>query len=95
MSSHFSVWRFARRLFFVVSATAFAIAPALAADILPLSIFFTNDDILDVRISPSGRHLALTVPATTGRMVLAVVELGTDKPPVVVAQDARADIRSF
>ena len=80
----------------LVVAAALASAPAPAADgPLPIATFFRNPEISAVRISPSGRHLALAVPATTGRMVLAVVELGGDKPPVVVASSARADIRSF
>jgi dienelactone hydrolase len=81
---------------FVAALAAFALRPAGAADAaIPPGTFFNNADIGEVRISPSGRHLALTVPAPTGRMVLAVVELGGDKPPVVVAGSGRVDIYAF
>lgn len=62
---------------------------------IPLSTFFNNPDIAEVRISPSGRHLALTVPGQNGRLVLAVAEVGADKPPIVVAGSMRVDIASF
>lgn len=97
MRSHRSRYRQAGRLLVAFAVAALAMQPALAAEPpLPLSAFFNNNDISEVRISPSGRHLALSVPASTGRMVLAVVELGTDKPPIVVAGGGtRADIYSF
>src|SRR5512140_1927939 len=70
--------------------------PAGAAEApLPLATFFANDDIGAAKLSPSGRHLALTVATKSGRTVLAVVALGTATPPVVVASDPQADIRSF
>ena len=70
---------------------------ATAADevLLPPATFFTNSDISQVGLSPSGRHVALTVAAKSGRTVLAVFEVGAGKAPVVVASDPQADIRSF
>ena len=62
---------------------------------IPLATFFSNDDIADAKLSPSGRFLALAVAAKSGRKVLAVVEIDAKKPPVVVASDPQADIRSF
>src|SRR6185295_13541483 len=88
--------RLAWRTLLGVVAAALAMRAASAAESTPpLSAFFANEDIREVRISPSGRHLALTVPSTTGRMALAVVEIGSDKRPVVVANSTRADVRSF
>jgi len=84
-------WR--ARLAFV--AAMLAMRAATAAEPPPVSAFFGNEEIGEVRISPSGRYLALMVPATTGRMALAVVEIGSDKRPVVVASSTRADVRSF
>jgi dipeptidyl aminopeptidase/acylaminoacyl peptidase len=68
---------------------------ASAQSPIPLLTFFANDDIGAARLSPSGRYLALTVPAASGRTVLVVVTLDSDKPPVVVASGGRADIHSF
>ena len=72
-----------------------ALALAHAEEAIPPLTFFANPDIGEARLSPSGRHLALTVAATSGRMVLAVVTLDSEKPPVVVASSDRADVRSF
>lgn len=66
-----------------------------AEGVIPLQTFFANDDIGAARLSPSGRYLALTVPSKPGRMVLAVVSVDSDNPPVIVAGSARADVRSF
>jgi dipeptidyl aminopeptidase/acylaminoacyl peptidase len=79
----------------VAAASAFTVMSARSADAIPAATFFANEDIRDVKISPSGRHLALTVPATNGRMVLAVVEIGSDKPPIVVADSGRFDVYTF
>ena len=66
-----------------------------AEPLLPLSTFFNNQDVADARLSPSGRHVALIVAQKSGRRVLAVFEVGGNKPPVVVAFDPEADVRSF
>ncbi|HEY2560393.1 MAG TPA: prolyl oligopeptidase family serine peptidase [Caldimonas sp.] len=86
-----------RRWFVAVAAvlSAWGAAPAHGADAIAVSTFFSNEEIREIRISPSGHHLALTVPATNDRMVLAVVEVGSAKPPVVVAASPRFDIYSF
>ncbi len=81
----------------VLLVAVLGLAPMLVAaqNRIPLLTFFANDDIGAARLSPSGRYLAITVPSTSGRMVLAVVSVDSDKPPVVVASGPRVDIRSF
>lgn len=70
--------------------------PAAAADPpIAVATFFANEDIGEAKLSPSGRHLAVTVATKSGRTVLAVIALGTTTPPVVVASDPEADVRSF
>ncbi|HSC65493.1 MAG TPA: alpha/beta fold hydrolase [Caldimonas sp.] len=76
-------------------ATTQATAQATTPSAIPAKTFFANNDIGAARLSPSGRYLALTVPATSGRAVLAVVAVDSDKPPVVVASASWADIASF
>jgi acetyl esterase/lipase len=66
-----------------------------AQSAIPLLTFFANEDIGAARLSPSGRYLALSVPATSGRMVLAVVPVDSEKAPVVVASASWTDINSF
>ena len=85
---------FGWHLLVVLALIAWAMRAAAAADAspIPLLTFFSNPEIEAVRISPSGRYLALTVPASNGRMVLAVAEIGSDKPPVVVAGSSRVDV---
>lgn len=79
----------------VAGAAVLGGASANAADVVPLAAFFTNNDISSARLSPSGRYLGLRVASKSGRTVLAVVEIGSDKPPVVVASAPDVDIRSF
>lgn len=77
-------------------AASILLRPALAEEpSLPVATFFANAEISDVRLSPSGRYLALSVPASTGRRALAVVDTGAEKPPVIVASSTRADVGSF
>ena len=87
--------RFASRALLGFVAATLAMRVASAAESPPPLAFFGNEEIQDVRISPSGHYLALTVPSTAGRMALAVVEIGSDKRPLIVASSSRADIRSF
>ena len=95
MTSLITRWRLVAGLGLALLALAGA-GPASAADAaIPLATFFSNDDIADAKLSPSGRFLALAVAAKSGRKVLAVVEIDAKKPPVVVASDPLADIRSF
>ncbi len=73
-----------------------AIAVAAVADApVPLAAFFSQPEIGEVRLSPSGKHLALTVPGQERRMALAVVDTDLSKPPVVVASDPRIDVNWF
>jgi acetyl esterase/lipase len=86
----------ARAFALLVAVLWFAMTTAgRAQSAIPPLTFFANDDIGAARLSPSGRHLALSVPATSGRMVLAVVAVDSDKPPVVVASASWTDINSF
>ncbi len=82
----------------IVLTAASVLTPpvAVAADgPPPPEAFFTNDQVADVALSPSGRRVALLAANKTGRRVLAVLELDSAKPPVVVADSSEADIRSF
>jgi len=79
----------------LVVALASVAVPAYADEPIPVSSFFSQPEIGDVRISPSGKHIALTVPGQEGRLALAVLATDELKTPVVVASDRRVDIRSF
>lgn len=80
----------------LVSLLHWGFAPGAFAQAAPsLRTFFANDDISEVKLSPSGRFMALTVANQSGRTVLAVVELASEAPPKVVAAAPDADIRSF
>jgi dipeptidyl aminopeptidase/acylaminoacyl peptidase len=70
-------------------------APAFALESIPVASFFSPPEIGEVRLSPSGKHLALTVVGKDGRLALAVVDTDLSKPPVVVASDPRIDIKWF
>jgi dipeptidyl aminopeptidase/acylaminoacyl peptidase len=76
-------------------AFASTLSPAFGDELVPISAFFSPAQIGEVRLSPSGKHLALTVPTKEGRMALAVVDTELAKPPIVIASDRRIDIRSF
>lgn len=71
------------------------VGPVASAESVPLLTFFANDDVSEAQLSPSGRLMAVTVANKSGRTVLAVVELGSEAPPRVVAAAPDADIRSF
>jgi dipeptidyl aminopeptidase/acylaminoacyl peptidase len=68
---------------------------ALAAEPIPVATFVGFPETSDVRLSPSGRFIALSVANKSGRTILAVTDVDLSKPPVVVAASARADIASF
>ena len=88
-------WRSVVVVGMALLASAVALPAAAADEPIALATFFRNDDISAARLSPSGRFLALSVVATSGRTVLAVVAVDSDKPPVVVASAPAADIRTF
>lgn len=93
-SSRSLLSRLVRGAFFVVLASV-VVPCAFADEPIPLAAFFSNPEIGDARLSPSGKYLALTVPGQDGRLSLAVVDSELAKPPVVVAADRRVDIHSF
>lgn len=74
---------------------AFAAFPALAEEALPVEAFFSHPKMVDAQLSPSGKWLAITAFAGTGRNSLAVVDSQGKQPPVVVATFSNADIRRF
>src|SRR5258707_7312203 len=78
-----------------ITILAAIVVPAFAEELVPVASFFSQPEIGEVRLSPSGKHLALTVVGKDGRMALAVVDTGLSKPPVVVASDRRIDVNWF
>ena len=96
MDSQRNTWkRWMARVAFAAAAGLGTLGATAADAPIPIASFFANEDVAQVRLSPSGRFLALVVAQKTGRRVLAVVEVGGTKPPVVVASDPEADVRSF
>ena len=72
-------------------------APATAASgpaLLPVEMFYRHPDIGQVQLSPSGRHLAVSMDLQ-GRLGLAVIDLQGQQAAKVLVRDERADIRSF
>jgi dipeptidyl aminopeptidase/acylaminoacyl peptidase len=82
-----------RVLALVFLATVFE--PGFADQTIPIEAFFSHPEIGEVSLSPSGNHLALTVPSRDGRMALAVVDTELTKPPILVAADRRIDVGTF
>jgi acetyl esterase/lipase len=88
-----------RALLFILSTVA-AVPAAWGADEkaprLPVESFFQNAELGAVKLSPSGRWLAIAAGAKVGRVVLAVVDLEATVPAsTVVANFEAADVRSF
>jgi acetyl esterase/lipase len=71
-----------------------ALAAEPAPGPLPVEMFFRHPDITEVRPSPSGRLLAMTVRREQ-RLALAVIDLEGQRPPTVVAGYRDADIDRF
>ncbi|HEY9064057.1 MAG TPA: prolyl oligopeptidase family serine peptidase [Burkholderiaceae bacterium] len=69
-------------------AAAGSVAAAPAVD-----DFFKPDAYADVRLSPSGKRLAATIPASTGRRSLVVVDIADPSKSKVVAAYSNADVR--
>lgn len=85
-------------IFAVCAATVWVVAPTAHAADAPLPAarsFFRHSDIAEVRLSPSGQYLALTVSGKADRVALAVVDVDAKTPPKIVAQFSDTDIRSF
>lgn len=70
-----------------------SIFPALAAELPKLETFFANPDIVEVKLSPDGKHLGMLV-ASKQRVQLVVLELVNNKLKQLAAY-ANADIASF
>jgi len=68
---------------------------ALAADAPPAIDFFRLPQIEAATMSPSGRAIAATVGTDTGRMQLAVIELGEKLAVKVIAGSSDADVSDF
>lgn len=75
-----------------VAACVFAAAGASVAAPSPVEDFFKPDAYADVRLSPSGKRLAATVPTTSGRRALAIVDIADPSKSKVVAAYSNADI---
>lgn len=67
-------------------------AAAAGAEPLPVEDFFKPDAYADVQLSPSGKRLAATVPASTGRRSLAIVDIADPGKSKVIAGYSNADI---
>ena len=53
----------------------FAAVSWSAAAPLPVEDYFKPDAYADVKLSPSGKRLAATIPASSGRRALAIVDI--------------------
>lgn len=61
----------------------------------PAELFFRNPAVLDAKLSPSGRKLALTTAGNGDRVALFVVDLEEVNRSTRAAAYADADVRSF
>lgn len=75
----------------LLSGLGFLSWPAVAQT-LPVADFFKPDEFSDVSMSPSGKHLALTVPRQDGRLSLAVIDVADLTKVRVVAAYRDADV---
>ena len=85
------------RMFCSTAGAAFAIAAALpaAAAPIPLKDFFRPATAVTPRLSPAGDRIALLIPATDGRMTLAVADIATPTRFTGIAHFGDADINRF
>ena len=77
-----------------VASTWAADSPAVASPLPPLTHFYRHPDLLDAKLSPSGKRLAVTLN-TRGRLGLGVIELDTGGSANLVARFGDADITRF
>ncbi len=70
-------------------------AGTVAADLPPVESFFTRAKLQHASLSPSGKWLAVTAAAGTGRLALAVVDSEGKQAPVITASFSNADVVSF
>jgi len=73
---------------------AAAAAPVVGPALLPVEMFYRHADIGAARLSPSGKHLAVSVNQA-GRVALAVFDLAGAALPKIVAHYGSTDVRSF
>ena len=59
---------------------------------LPVEDFFKPDAYADMSLSPSGRRLAATIPASNGRRALAVIDVIDPSKSKLIAAYSNADI---
>jgi len=87
-------WPSARAFLLQVGVTWACLFAAgeVAAAPLPVEDFFKPDAYADVRLSPSGKRLAATIPASSGRRALAIVDIADPTKSKVVAGYSNADI---
>jgi len=84
------------RCAWLVVATALADAAAQDAPALPaVQTFFRNADVSAMKLSPSGKWLAMTAAAGNGRVALAVVDVDGKVPIALAAAANNTDVRSF
>jgi len=94
------ITRFLRRpmaLLMVAAACAAPGAPALAlsaAAPLPVEAFFKKPALMSPRLSPNGKRIAMLVPTASGRMGVAIADIGTPDKFKGIAQFEDADVRS-
>jgi dipeptidyl aminopeptidase/acylaminoacyl peptidase len=67
-------------------------AATAGAEPLPAEDFFKPDANADVHLSPSGKRLSATMPASSGRRSLVIVDLADPSRTKVVAAYSNADI---
>jgi len=76
-----------------LAVVGFAVCAATAgAAPLPVEDFFKPDAYDDVHLSPSGKRLAATIPASSGRRALVIVDIADPTKSKVVAAYSNADI---
>ncbi|MDC6169748.1 alpha/beta hydrolase family protein [Paucibacter sp. XJ19-41] len=78
-----------------LAALSLAQAPARAQPPLPLERFFQRPAVLDAKLSPSGKRLAITTSRGTTRIGLVVVDLEAEPKGRRAALFSDADIVNF
>ncbi|HZV93223.1 MAG TPA: prolyl oligopeptidase family serine peptidase [Caldimonas sp.] len=73
------------------------LAPARAAggDAPSVETFFSRPKLQSAQLSPSAKWLAITAPAGTGRLSLAVVDAEGKETPRVIASFSNVDVTTF
>lgn len=70
----------------------FAVLGSAVAAPPPVEDYFKPDAYADVRLAPSGKRLAATIPSSSGRRALAVIDIGDPSKSKVIASYSNADI---